>query len=87
MTRDMRAAALALHRFGLGPRAGSIEAIASDPQRALIGEFERPGAGLVAAADLPSSGAANRAVFEYNESAMRRTSSPADNVRPRKSSP
>ena len=66
MTRDVRAAALALHRFGLSPRAGSIEAIASDPQGALIGEFERPGAGLVAAADLPSSGAANRAVFEYN---------------------
>ena len=66
MTRDARAAALALHRFGLGPRAGSIETIASDPQGALIAELERPSAGLVAAADLPSSGAANRAVFEYN---------------------
>src|ERR1700738_440397 len=66
MTRDMRAAALALHRFCLGPRAGAIEAIASDRRGALIGESERPGAGLVAAADLPNSGAANRAVFEYN---------------------
>src|ERR1051325_11976284 len=66
MTRDARVAALALHRFGLGPRAGTIEAIASDPEGALIAELERPGAGLVAAADLPSSGAANRAVFEYN---------------------
>src|SRR5881394_3443933 len=66
MARDMRAAALALHRFGLGPRAGAIEAIASDPQGALIAELDRPGAALVAAAALPSSGAANRAVFEYN---------------------
>jgi uncharacterized protein (DUF1800 family) len=66
MTRDARAAALALHRFGLGPRAGTIEAIASDPEGALMAELERPGAGLVAAAGLPSSGAANRAVFEYN---------------------
>src|SRR5439155_1331353 len=66
MARDMRAAALALHRFGLGPRAGTIEAIASDPQGALIAELDRLGAALVAAAALPSSGAANRAVFEYN---------------------
>src|SRR5207302_9682238 len=65
MTRDARAAALALHRFGLGPRAGAIEAIASDPQGALMAELDRPGAGLVAS-DLPSSSAANRAVFEYN---------------------
>src|SRR6202140_5460577 len=66
MTRDPKAAALALHRFGLGPRAGTIEAIASDPQAALMSELDQPGAGLVAAADLPSSGAANRAVFEFN---------------------
>jgi uncharacterized protein (DUF1800 family) len=64
MTRDARAAALALHRFGMGPRGGTIEAIASDPQGALMTELERPGVGLVAAVDLPSSGAANRAVFE-----------------------
>jgi uncharacterized protein (DUF1800 family) len=66
MARDARAAALALHRFGLGPRAGAIEAIVSDPRGALIDELDRPGAGLVAAGDLPSSGAANRAVFEFN---------------------
>jgi uncharacterized protein (DUF1800 family) len=66
MVDDPRAAALALHRFGLGPRAGAIEAIASDPQGALLAELDRPAAGLIAAADLPSSGAANRAVFEYN---------------------
>jgi uncharacterized protein (DUF1800 family) len=66
MARDARVSAVALHRFGMGPRAGTIEAIASDPQGALIAELVRPGAGLVAAADLPSSGAANRADFEYN---------------------
>ena len=40
-------AALALHRFGMGPRAGSIAAIASDPRGALLAELERPGAGHV----------------------------------------
>src|SRR5437764_6345825 len=66
MARDARAAALALHRFGLGPRAGMIEAIASDPQSALMTELDRSNIGLAATADLQSSGAANRAVFEYN---------------------
>src|SRR5437763_16801669 len=66
MTPDARAAALALHRFGLGPRAGTIQAIASDPQGALVAELERRGSALDAAVDLPSSGAANRAVFEVN---------------------
>jgi uncharacterized protein (DUF1800 family) len=61
-----REAALALHRFGFGPRAGSIEAIADDPRGALLAELERPNSGQIANADLPSSAAANRAVFEYN---------------------
>ena len=66
MAYDPKEAVLALHRFGFGPRAGSIEAIAFDPRGALLVELERPNAGLIAAPDLPSSGAANRAVFEYN---------------------
>lgn len=66
MARDVKAAALALHRFGLGPRAGSIQSIASDPQGALLAELDRPGAGLVSATGLLSSGAAGRAVFEFN---------------------
>jgi uncharacterized protein (DUF1800 family) len=66
MARDPKAAVLALHRFGFGPRPGAIEAMASDPQGALLAELDRPGAGLLAAAELPSSGAASRAVFEYN---------------------
>jgi uncharacterized protein (DUF1800 family) len=66
MARDLKAAALALHRFGLGPRAGSIQSIVSDPQGALLAELDRPGAGLVSATGLLSSGAAGRAVFEFN---------------------
>jgi uncharacterized protein (DUF1800 family) len=65
MACDARAAALALHRFGLGPRAGTIAAIAGDPQGALLADLDRPGAGQVAAAELPSSAAENRAAFEY----------------------
>ena len=66
MALDPKEAALALHRFGFGPRTGSIAAIASDPRGALLAELERPNAGLLANADLPSSAAANRAVFEFN---------------------
>ena len=66
MARDAKEAALILHRFGFGPRAGSIEAIASDPRAALLAELDKPGAGQIANPELPASGAANRAVFEYN---------------------
>ena len=66
MGLDPKEAALALHRFGFGPRTGSIAAIASDPRGALLAELERPNAGLIANAELPSSAAANRAVFEFN---------------------
>ena len=66
MACNPREAALALHRFGFGPRAGSIEAITDDPRGALLAELELPGAGQIANTDLPSGAAANRAVFEYN---------------------
>src|SRR5271156_4737010 len=66
MARNPQEAALALHRFGFGPRAGSIEEIAADPRGALIAELDRPGAGQITNPDLPTIGAANRAVFEYN---------------------
>jgi uncharacterized protein (DUF1800 family) len=66
MARNPQEAALALHRFGFGPRAGSIEAIADDPRGAMIAELDRPGVGQITKPDLPTSGAANRAVFEYN---------------------
>ena len=65
-------AALALHRFGMGPRAGSIAAIASDPRGALLAELERPGAGHVAEAGFMTSAQASRAVFEFRGKSARR---------------
>jgi uncharacterized protein (DUF1800 family) len=66
MALDLRGAALALHRFGFGPRPGTIAAVASDPQGALIAELDQPNAGTVSDAGLSSSGTANRAAFEFN---------------------
>src|SRR5580704_7875159 len=68
MARDPKAeAALALHRFGFGPRLGSIAAIASDPRGALIAELDRPGAGRIADPDLLASGEAARAAFNFRQ--------------------
>ena len=61
--RGQEAAALALHRFGLGPRGDAIALLASDPHAALLADLERPDAGLTA--DLPSSAQSARAVFEF----------------------
>jgi len=58
------AAALALHRFGFGPVGDAIDAIAADPRGALLADLDRPSAGALAA-DLPSSGQAARAVFDF----------------------
>lgn len=67
MSRSAKAeAALALHRFGMGPRPGSIAAIEADPRGALIAELERPPANPAAAAELPSSAKAYRTVNEAN---------------------
>jgi uncharacterized protein (DUF1800 family) len=66
MALDPRGAALALHRFGFGPRPGSIAAIAPDPRAAVLAELDRKNAGqITAAAGLMTSGAANRATFEF----------------------
>src|SRR5712691_1419773 len=68
MAQDPKAeAALALHRFGMGPRAGSIAAIASDPRGALLAELDRPGAGRIANPDLLTSGTAARAGFKFQQ--------------------
>ncbi|RXH38288.1 DUF1800 domain-containing protein [Bradyrhizobium zhanjiangense] len=56
---------LALHRFGMGPRPGSIAALGSDPRGALIAELERP-LTLSAAASLPTSAKAYRTVADAN---------------------
>src|SRR4030081_2114063 len=56
MSRSAKAeAVLALHRFGMGPRPGSIAAIEADPRGALIAELERPSASQLVASALPSS--------------------------------
>src|SRR6185312_12031573 len=60
-------AALALHRFGVSPRPGSIAAIASDPRGALLADLDRSGAGRIPDADLLASGPAWRAAFAYQE--------------------
>ena len=59
-------AVLALHRFGMGPRPGSIAAIEADPQGALLAELARPQAGEVSAPSLPSSAQAFRTVADAN---------------------
>src|SRR5437763_6145757 len=56
---------LALHRFGMGPRPGSIAAVGTDPRGALIAELDRPLV-LNAAASLPSSAKAYRTVVDAN---------------------
>jgi uncharacterized protein (DUF1800 family) len=66
MIGDLKAeAALALHRFGMGPRPGSIAAIASDPRGAVLADLDRPDAGQVAGTDLMPSGQAARAAFDF----------------------
>ncbi len=60
-------AALVLHRFGFGPRVGSIAAIAADPRGALLADIDRPGAGELTTGALPTSGEATRAAFEVRE--------------------
>jgi uncharacterized protein (DUF1800 family) len=69
MALDPRAAAVALHRFGFGPKlgstSGSIAAIASDPQGALLAELEAPKAGQIVNPNLPTSAAEARTVFDF----------------------
>src|SRR5437762_4972913 len=66
-------AALALHRFGMGPRPGSIAAIGADPRGALIAELERASAGQIAASALPSSSKACRTVADANAKRQAKT--------------
>jgi len=64
-------AALALHRFGLGPRSGtmpgSIAAIASDPRGALLAELDKPGIGQIVDSTLLTSTKAAMAAFNFRE--------------------
>ena len=70
-------AVLALHRFGMGPRPGSIAAIESDPRGALLAELDRPRAGEVAARIV----AVERAGLPHGRRRQRRAAGPADRWR------
>jgi uncharacterized protein (DUF1800 family) len=61
------AAALALHRFGFGPRAGSIDAIASDPRGALLAELDKPGIGQIVNAELMTAAQSSTAAFNFRQ--------------------
>src|SRR5260370_37671699 len=65
MSLEPQSAALALHRFGLGPRRGSIAAIASDPRGALLAELDRPDIGQIDGSHPMTSAVAVRAAFEF----------------------
>jgi len=67
MALDPIEAAVALHRFGFGPRAGSIATLASDPRGALLSELDRPNIGQIASAGLLTSGQISRTAFEFNQ--------------------
>jgi len=60
-------AALALHRFGFGPRGDAIARIAADPRGAVLAEIERPDAGRIAKGDLLTGGEAARAAFDFRQ--------------------
>jgi uncharacterized protein (DUF1800 family) len=60
-------AALALHRFGFGPRGDAIVKIASDPRGALLAELERPGAGAIDNPDLLTSAEAAQAGRDFRQ--------------------
>src|SRR5215471_21322494 len=72
MSTDPRyQAALALHRFGLGPKSGtvpgSIVAVASDPRSAVLAELERPGVGQIVDPNLMTAAKAAMAAFNFRE--------------------
>src|SRR6266436_5068795 len=60
-------AALALHRFGFGPRGDAIARIAADPRGAMLADIERPNAGRIDNPDLLTGGEAARAAFDFRQ--------------------
>jgi uncharacterized protein (DUF1800 family) len=67
MTLDPKGkAAFALHRFGLGPKAGTILAIEADPRAALLADLDQADSARFPATDLLASGEAAREAFQFN---------------------
>jgi len=62
-----RAAGLALHRFGFGPRGDAITRMSSDPRGALLAELDRPAAARIDDPSLLDSGDAARAAFDFRQ--------------------
>jgi uncharacterized protein (DUF1800 family) len=62
-----RDAALALHRFGFGPRGDAIARLSADPRGALLAELERPDAAMVQDAGLLDTGEVARAVYDFRQ--------------------
>ena len=60
-------AAKALHRFGFGPRVGSLAAIGADARGAILAELDRPHAGRISDDDLLTGGEAARAAFNFRQ--------------------
>src|SRR5258708_2252268 len=60
-------AALALHRFGLGPRPEAIAKLAADPRGALLADLERPGAGAIDDPNLLTSAEAALAGRDFRQ--------------------
>ena len=77
-------AALALHRFGFGPRPGGIAGLAKDARDGVLAELDTPNAGVISDADLPGSASAARAVFEDNSArrARRTARQPSQTMAP-----
>jgi uncharacterized protein (DUF1800 family) len=71
-------AALALHRFGFGPRAETIAKIASDPRGALLADIDRAGAGALADPDLLTSAEAAQAARDFRQ--VRKAARLADQI-------
>jgi uncharacterized protein (DUF1800 family) len=66
MVKLQARAALALHRFGLGPNSSAIADIASDPLGALLAELNA-GEPQMAGNDLLASGQASRETFAFQQ--------------------
>jgi uncharacterized protein (DUF1800 family) len=77
MAVDPKLAALASHRFGLGPREGTIRRIAGDPRGALLAELQKPNAARVPSAGMLNGGATFRALRKFSvETAARQSAAP-----------
>ena len=81
MATDPKAAALALHRFGLGPRDGTITRIAGDPRGALLAELQKPNAGRVPATDVMNGAATLITLLEYRDAARQECTARRDEKR------